>query len=201
MGLQNRNLILKIAVCGKMRSGKDTVSDYLVKEHKFTKFAFSDGIHKVGRLLFPREFYGAEKPRKLLQDIGQHMRRVDPNIWVGFTFQQIEYVNANFIVISDLRQPNEWQALKEDGFFIVRVNASDETRLERSIAAGDNFTIHDMQHETEQHIDSFLVDFDIQNDGTLEELIPQIEQARERAEFFSRGLQYYKKGVNQGGGF
>lgn len=199
MGLHNRNLILKIAVCGKIRSGKDTVAEHLVKEHKFTRFAFSEGVVKVGRVLFPNAFEGGKKPRKLLQAIGQYMRNIDPNIWIDYTFRQMEYVNANFTVISDLRQPNELLALKEDGFFIVRVNALDETRLQRAIAAGDDFEEKDMKHETEQHLDSFPVDYEIYNDGTLEELIPQIEQARERAEFFARGLQHYKKGVNQGG--
>lgn len=199
MGYKNGSLEVKIALCGKLRSGKDTVADLLVEDFKFTNFAFSEGIWKVGKLVFPNDFNGTEKPRKLLQEIGQKLRMVDENIWVYYTLNQIEEVSPSRVVISDMRQPNEFNALKEDGFFIIRINASEEVRLERSQRAGDHFTIENLQHETESFIDGFDVDFEIDNNGTVDELKAQTVNAFNEAVYLSKGLQHYEKGANAGG--
>ena len=60
---------MRIALTGKMRSGKDTVADYLVEYHNFHRFAFADGIRKVCALAFPTATVHG-KPRKLYQGVG-----------------------------------------------------------------------------------------------------------------------------------
>jgi dephospho-CoA kinase len=164
-------LELKIALCGTLRSGKDTVAEMIGKDG-FSKFAFAEGIWATIELLFPEVYERKfeEKPRKLLQDIGQKMREVDPDVWIRYTFKRIEQSGAKRVLVTDLRQPNELEALKAAGFFIVRVNADPEIRIARAKAAGDNFNIQDMLHETERHVERFHVDFDIENNGTIEEL-------------------------------
>lgn len=155
---------VKVAVCGGMRSGKDTVADYLVERFGFEKFRFGDGIREVGKIAFPEEFNGKQKPRKKLQDIGQYMRKVDPQVWVKYTLREIENSDARRVVISDLRQPNEYEALREAGFYIIRVEAPYEVRLRRAQESGDNFNPEHFNHETESHFDGFNVDYIITND-------------------------------------
>lgn len=196
MDTNSDNSEIKIALCGKFRSGKDTVADLIQDNHDFCKFAFSEGIWATIELLYP-EIYAKrhkEKPRKLLQEIGQKLRMVDPDIWVNYTFKRIKQVGANRIIVTDLRQPNEFSALKEKGFFIIRVNCELEIRLERAKAAGDNFTMQELLHETENHIDYFRVDFDIFNNGTIEELLEQTEKAFREAEFYTKT----ERGLNRG---
>ncbi|WP_205439450.1 AAA family ATPase [Halobacillus ihumii] len=200
MGIKNGELEVKIAICGKLRSGKNEVADTLTDYFRFTQFAFSNGIKEVGKLLFPNEFNRREKPRQLLQRLGQKLREVHPNIWVNYTFNEMDEVGAKRIVVTDLRQPNELEALKEDGFHIIRVNATDETRLKRSREAGDDFTLKDMQHETELHVDSFEVDYDIDNNGTLADLDEQTLKIANEIFFREKGLQHYKKGAQNAGG-
>lgn len=180
-------LVVKIALCGKMRSGKDTVANFLCENHGFKGFRFSEGIWDTIRLLFPHIYARQEKPRKLLQDIGQKLREVAPDVWVNYTFNKIEEVGANRVVVTDLRQPNEYHALKEQGFFIVRVSAEDGIRLNRILTENDNFDIQDLYHETERHVDGFNVDFEIQNKGTIEELLQQSQEAFEEAVLYAKG--------------
>jgi dephospho-CoA kinase len=46
---------MKIALCGKMRGGKDTIAEYAFLKYGFSRFAFGDGIREVCRLLFPEQ--------------------------------------------------------------------------------------------------------------------------------------------------
>ncbi|MGM1023517.1 MAG: AAA family ATPase [Bacillota bacterium] len=177
----------KIALCGGARSGKDTVAEYLVLNHNFTRFAFGDAIRGLCWSYFP-ERMGGGKDRPLLQGVGQDLRKYDPDIWIKRTFTEIEDVrvksrylrgfgyNGLNVVISDLRQPNEYAALREQGYVIVRVDASPEDRIRRAEASGDIFRPEDMQHDTERHYASFIVDYEVCNDGSLEQLYEQTER-------------------------
>jgi dephospho-CoA kinase len=188
-------MAIKIALTGRMRSGKDSVADYLARQYGFIRFAFGDGIRKVCRELFPDQFRdglngASRKPRALLQGVGQAMRAFDPDVWVNATMRNIERMREGDvriartyftkyprpIVITDLRQPNEYERLRAEGFVIIRVNASDETRIQRMIDAGDTFDDGTLTHETEQHVDSFAVDYEIDNNGSLAELYAQVDE-------------------------
>lgn len=177
-------MTLKLALCGKMRSGKDSVADYLAHQYGFARFAFGDGIRKVCRELFPDQFRDNKKPRALLQGVGQAMRAFDEDVWVRQCLAKIAEIHKyerRFrltpcdIVITDLRQPNEYARLRTEGFVIIRVNASEETRIQRMKAAGDAYTDEDLTHETEQYVDTFAVDYELYNDGKLTDLYEQID--------------------------
>lgn len=193
--MANAAIPVKIALTGRMRSGKDSVADYLARQYGFVRFAFGDGIRKVCRELFPDQFANNTKPRALLQGVGQAMRAFAPDVWVNATMRDVErhhdaYEDAVSYglmtgdtdiqpfrpVITDLRQPNEYDRLRAEGFVIIRVNASDETRIQRMIDAGDTFDDGEFTHETEQHVGSFAVDYEIDNDGSLAELHVKVDE-------------------------
>lgn len=163
----------QIALTGKMRSGKDSVGEILTKYYDFQRFAFGDGIVKTAQKLFPEQFQG-EKPRKLLQDFGQYCVGIDVDVWVNYLFREILFHDINpvvdSVVITDLRQPHEYKALKEAGFTIIRVNCPDEIRKQRIINAGETFSEERFNHITEQFVDSFEVDYEINNAGNLFDL-------------------------------
>lgn len=170
---------LQIALTGRMRSGKDTVGQYLVENYGFKRFAFGDGIVKTCKRLFPDEFIGG-KPRELLQDFGQYCVSRDQNVWVNYLFREMLFQGidpvVDNVVITDLRQPHEYEKLLESGFTIVRVNASEETRKLRMKLVGELVSDERINHETERHVDFFEVDYEIDNDSQDEQLIyPQIE--------------------------
>ncbi|WNF07457.1 deoxynucleotide monophosphate kinase family protein [Brevibacillus borstelensis] len=182
--MANAAVPVKIALTGRMRSGKDAIAAYLTQQYGFARFAFGDGIRKVCRELFPDQMADGKKPRALLQGVGQAMRAFDPDVWVRQCLAKIaelhEYdkrlrLTPCDVVITDLRQPNEYARLRAEGFVIIRVNASDETRIQRMIDAGDTFDDDTLTHETEQHVDSFAVDYEIDNDGSLAELYAQVD--------------------------
>lgn len=164
---------MKIALVGKARSGKDTVADYLVENYGFKEYKFSKGIHDVVDLLRGGNT-SKSKRRRELQEVGQSLRlALGEDIWINYTMRQILQDRHENVVISDCRQQNEADRLRKEGYFLVRVDADDDLRIKRMIAAGDNFTAEDLNHETE-HID-FDVDEILDNNGTVLHLISQIE--------------------------
>ena len=47
--------------------------------------------------------------------------------------------------------------------------------MERARKAGDDFTEADLAHDTEQWVDKFDVDFEIVNDGKLDDLCAKVD--------------------------
>ncbi|PGB34888.1 hypothetical protein COM07_25870 [Bacillus toyonensis] len=174
----------KIAITGKARSGKTELSHYAWMLFGFKEFDFSAVLKDEFHRLFPH-IPRDPKPRAYYQKFGQWLREIDLDIWVKMTMGKVhEYcfedglnkVNHKpKVLVTGVRQPNEYQRLKDEGFVIIRVNASDDLRIERAKEAGDVFTEADLSHETESHIDTFEVDYEINNVGIIGEMYDQFD--------------------------
>jgi dephospho-CoA kinase len=179
--------VIKIALTGKMRSGKDTVAKHLFIDHDFDRVAFGDAMKKNAHAAFPW-VSEVSKPRALYQSYAQLMRQIDPDVWIKHAEQTVDiWINMRVndgaervgVVITDLRQPNEYEWCRQNGFTIVRVTAPDEDRIARAIAANDDFTVHDLTHETELAIDGFAVDYEVTNDGSVDDLKRKLDEIME----------------------
>ncbi|WP_243767355.1 hypothetical protein [Paenibacillus agricola] len=118
------------------------------------------------------------------------MRERDPDVWVRKCFGKIrmasyahdrdlalEFTDKPFrTVISDLRQPNEYERCRAEGYVIIRVKAMDGVRINRAVESADTFTLNDLTHDTESHTDGFAVDYEVTNDGSLAELYAQVDE-------------------------
>jgi len=176
--------VVKIALCGKLRSGKDEIANHLYIKYGYDRVAFGDALRKSASEVFPW-LYGAKKPRALLQEYGQLARQIDPDVWIKHVERkikgQIDFrvsmgADKIGIIITDLRQDNEYEWACANGFTIVKVTAPGELRIERAINLGDDFTVNDLTHGTEMAIDSFGSDYEIVNDGTIDELKRKVDE-------------------------
>lgn len=117
-------------------------------------------------------------PRFLLQFIGTNLLRnqLHTEIWVNalmseyklyketkpfvnLTLKDEEYPNW---LITDMRFPNEMDAVKKRGGITIRVNRNLEESKD--------------QHESETELDNAEFDYVINNDGTIEELIEKVRE-------------------------
>ena len=162
---------MKIALSGKMRSGKDTIGDYLVDNHNFNKYSFAKSLKKIGNHVFgfTKE---SENGRMLLQELGKFGRLVDENFWVERTLDEIQDTLSDNIVITDMRFENEAEHLKREGFILIRINAPHEDCVARG--ASCTFDISEIDLD---NYDDF--DYIINNDGSLEELYKKIDKVIE----------------------
>ncbi|MBG9520239.1 hypothetical protein ABE49_16115 [Bacillus thuringiensis] len=175
----------KIAITGKARSGKTELSHYAWMLYGFKEFDFSTVLKDEFHRLFPH-IPRDPKPRAYYQKFGQWLREIDPDIWVKITMgnvhkycfeDSLNKVNHKpKVLVNGVRQPNEYQRLKDEGFTLIRVSASDDLRIDRARNAGDVFTEADLEHETENHIDTFEVDYEINNNGELIQLYGQFDE-------------------------
>jgi len=169
-----------IALCGTLRSGKDSIAVYLSSKYGYTRFAFGDELKEDFHRRYP-EIPHNPKPRIGYQGHGQLMRKLlGEDIWVNKLFDRIAAMEAweqrkRRIVVSDLRQPNEYDALKSAGYVIIRVTAPEGVRINRAVESGDRFNYADLRHDTESHVASFDVDYEIDNSGSLTDLYTQVD--------------------------
>ena len=162
--------MMKIALTGKMRSGKDTVAEIMGKYARFNEIKFSKGITEIIENYLP-EVASKGKDRYAYQVIGQSLREIDPLIWVKYS---IGKAIGDNVIITDLRQQNEYEYLKEHGFIIIKVESNLGDRINRMKELDEDNSIDRMNHETERFIDLIEADYTINNFWGLEELEWQV---------------------------
>lgn len=168
-----------IGVCGALGSGKDTVGEYLVANYGFTRIAFADRLKKSAAACFgvnPENWNEWKSNRKIqiwiidgltpianvsarqfLQNYGTEAHRdiFGTDFWVEQVLHRYRDGEIDDLVITDVRFDDEAAAVIRDGGFIFRVV--------RPGTGGDS-------HSSEQGISDDLIDVEIENSGTLEEL-------------------------------
>lgn len=169
----------KVAVAGEIRSGKDTVCEYIQgKTWGMEKLYFAEGIADIIKTYFPEVWDEKNKPRKHYQEIGQFMRSLNPDVWVNHTqriYKELQDKGVPSFICTDLRQPNEYEWLKSEGFTIIKVETAPEIRIERMKASGDVFDMNALLHPVEQHIKNLPYDYLVSNNTSLEDLYEQID--------------------------
>ena len=168
---------MRIALLGYARSGKDTVCDLIAKNYGGTilQLAFGEALRNSFHSLF--DIPKNPKPRKEYEAYGEAMRRIDEDVWVKKVADAVDFW-GDFVVpvITDLRQPNEHKWCKENGFIIVKVEATDSIREERST----NDTTFVPVNYSERNIENLEYDYLITNNGTMDQLEKEILKLLER---------------------
>lgn len=180
---------LKIAFIGPMRSGKSEAARYLAETYDFEKVSFGDHLRYCVETVWGVNETGV-KPRAQLQQLGQLARQFDPDVWVkplAAKVFQLTAGNANrerqvSVVIDDLRQPNEYEWCKANGFTVVRVVSGPDAQQQRIEALGETYDPAHLAHETEQHHAYFAADDVILNFASTskDELHTQLDALIER---------------------
>lgn len=156
-----------IGLCGKKRSGKDTVHQILKDKFKCVRrIAFADALKQelAEALKLPVGFIEERKDvfRLGLQWYGSEYRRglYGDNYWIDKArevYNRSLDWQPDIVVFTDCRFPNEVALIKELGGLLWRVNRP---------GAGDPRD----QHVSETALDRTLSDREIENEGTLSQL-------------------------------
>jgi dephospho-CoA kinase len=200
-----------IGICGFQSSGKDTVADYLVKEHGFIKMSFASKLKDIISMIFgwPRDklegltkedrewreqvdYWWSEKlnmpqltPRYVMQYFATDLFRnkFHPDIWVKIVENELKKIleesTKQNIVISDCRFSNEINMLIRLGGKIIHVHRNPPSWFHEYIRGEEPPNIK-LIHRSEIEWIRCYRDYDVENDGTIEELQQKIKYIIEK---------------------
>ena len=102
--------------------------------------------------------------RAFLQNYGQAMRHAQPDYWIVRLFRNLDPVAFGY-AITDVRYPNEADAIKHRGGIVVRVWRPN---------FDNDLTPEAQAHDSETALDDYPFDAVLVNDGTLDQLREEI---------------------------
>lgn len=125
---------LRLAISGKMASGKSTLAAAVAAllGPSCLRVSFAGKIRAI-----IRELHGVArtKDRDLLTGIGMLHRRFDPGTWLNAVRREVAAAPGRPCVLDDLRFENELAGLRADGWILVRLVVGDAERGRRLRAA------------------------------------------------------------------
>jgi hypothetical protein len=166
-----------IGLSGYAQSGKDSTAELLCLNYGYTRLAFADPMRQALMIINPKldsithvsdfvEDYGWDvakrnpEIRRLLQVLGTDFGRkmLGDDVWIKIALSNIK--TEDKVVISDVRFPNEADAIRNLGGIVWRIN-----RRNHSAVNG---------HASEHAMNNYMFNHVIYNDGTLEDLADEV---------------------------
>lgn len=159
-----------IGIAGKKQSGKDTAAQVFVARG-FTLDSFAAPIrafvaHIIGEPITeenkeaPIDWIDGKTPRQLMQTVGTEWGRSEhPEIWVRSLMRRVRPM----AVVPDVRFENEARAIRDAGGIVIHV-------------VRDGLPPRD-RHASEQGIQWRDCDWIIENNGSLEQFLREVESA------------------------
>ena len=125
-------MAMKIAISGKMGSGKTTLTNEILRQLQDLnlqgqRLSLADPVKEVARnyFLMPADV----KDRLLLQQIGQQFRTIKPDVWVDLLMQNVEVMTdtteVELVICDDVRFVNEFEAMQQGGWLTIRLTVDE----------------------------------------------------------------------------
>lgn len=160
-----------ILISGKARHGKDTFAKFLKEglENKGERVLichYGDLLKFIASAYLGWNGKKDEEGRKLLQQVGTGLiREKEPDFWVDFIIKMLRFFRDkyDYVLIPDVRFPNEVERMNQvfdNKVFHIRVVRPDYI---------SDLTPEQLKHPSETALDNYVPDYEVLNDGTLEE--------------------------------
>ena len=191
-----------LALCGRMRAGKDSIATYLIKDFGYKKLSFAHELkEEVSRAADCTVEEMEHEPlrsqiRPVLQAWGTEFRRSqNVDYWVKKLEERIvderQIAGDGLVapsVVTDVRFPNEIQMLQYYGFTVVHVDMDYDDVVDYLMAQGksENAARDLLDHPSEKEWQKANFDVVVEsNMGDLPYLFKQIEDAIINASVFT----------------
>lgn len=163
---------LRIAFGCQARTGKSTAVSYLIDHGGGVELSFAGPLYDIMKFAQKTCDFPEEKDRTFLQYVGTEWARAkDPDVWVKALLRKADSFRNLNIFVSDVRFPNELEALKKAGFKTVRLLRDDATG-DKTFGSGSR------SHASETAMDTTPLsawNYVIKNNGSLNEFYRQLD--------------------------
>lgn len=129
---------MKVAICGKMCSGKSTIANHIMKTFPgYQKYSFARKVKELCVDLFNMK----HKDRDLLINFANSMREIDPNVWINQVLKETK--DKENCIIDDVRYQNEVDALLNHGWTFIQLHISYDLQTKRiKQIYQENYAVH-----------------------------------------------------------
>lgn len=184
---------------GKAGSGKDTTAKIIEELFRVRSLALADEVRKEYTRFTGNTDY--RQNRKKLIQIGEGYKQIyGPDVWcqllidrVSFLKEAGEYSITDSFLIRDGRYEHEYDFFVNKRKYIpIRVVADHEIRIQRMEERGDTIDHEALAFEEKTFIPDELFAYELNNNGTLEELQEQIQDLIEKL-IYQATLRVFKR--------
>lgn len=172
-----------LAIAGAARSGKDTIAEYLVRNHGYLRNGLADPLKRAAQHMFfltdaQRDSdelkevvipYWGMSPRQMFQKLGTEGGRhvFGDDLWLKrWTYHYDTYKEHTNYVVPDVRFVNEAEHVRSLGGVIIHVTRDSA----KGLLAGDT-----AKHASEVTLPIGPHDFVITNNGTKKEMCDKLD--------------------------
>ena len=108
---------MKVAICGKMCSGKSTLANHIMRTFSgYQTYSFAKRVKELCIDLFGMK----DKDRPLLIQFANSMRDIDSDVWINQVLKETR--GKGNCIIDDVRYQNEVDALIQDGWQFIQLH-------------------------------------------------------------------------------
>lgn len=153
---------MKVAICGKICSGKSSLAKYIQKsDSRFKILSYGQKVKDISTELFNMTI----KDRTLIINVASKMREINPDVWSNYVLKKSK--DFEYCIIDDLRFQNELDGLINDDsdWIFIKLIISKELQTKRiKLLYPDNYKDHidNDNHQSEK------LDFDFKNKKVIE---------------------------------
>jgi hypothetical protein len=173
--------MVKIAISGKICSGKTTITNFVknfLKEDKHNieciELSFAARLKELCVELFDMPSDPLKKDRDLLQSFSDDCKKYNENVWVNSIINKAK--DIDHVIVSDVRFKHEADRLKQSGFILIRLDiGSEEEQKERIRILYDDLSKQNLNHKSETDMDNYdKYDYRFLSDDKLKDNIVNI---------------------------
>lgn len=165
----------RVAFMGPMCSGKTYCANHLVNNWGYRKLGFADKLKALAYDLYGLQGKDGEA-RQLLQLLADDLKKYDKDVFVKHLLYHAKQYENEAIVVDDLRFKVEADALRKNGFIIIKTICDEPTRRERIARLYPTAPQDALGHRSEQEwttirYDKFIVSEDINAIFDLDQIL------------------------------
>lgn len=181
-----------MGICGKKRSGKDTIGEYLIEKYGYVRYAFADPVKDICRIMFKLsedQLYGDKKevldqrwgitPREAFQKIGTDfgqiaLHKIIPDITGQVRSRQFWTKHFELWFKEQVEKNPDIKVVITDVRFkheakIIKELGGIIVKVKRSGLVSDG-------HISETELDNIATSFIVENNETIEDLHKKIDE-------------------------